>query len=499
MYTQILFAQGPSIATGAARATVYLAPKTSAGTWTVNTTYKVRNEAEVIEGGGSGSPLHLMLRTHFRVNKRGDVYVIPYNESSGSAVAADGYVSLTGTATSSGSLRVIVAGEEVDVAVAVGDTADAIGEKVEASVNAKSWLPVTASNTAGKVTFTAKVTGASQGDGTIGVISLRSQKSKAAGITVVMSGAYLGQGFGTAGVDGSTSELTNLQAALDTITATRYYYIVTSLSTSGALAALSNHIEAKSLPDPGLRSVGITGTSASLAAASALAVARNYERLQLVWQHKPESHMAEIIANVAAIRMKYEATDTAYNFDGFKGQDWLVKNTASDADYLDSNDLNDALVDGLTPVQSSTTGSFLVMSCTTRSKDASGLLDDRRAVETHRVSVADEVVDTHKVRHSNTYASFKLKDDEKLPNGDVNPNQVRLAKVLTPSQYRSWLTGLLREFETQGKLKNVDATIAGINVGIDPNNGGRLEVSYDLDVINLLHQTTVRVAEVSAG
>jgi phage tail sheath gpL-like len=500
MYAEIIFAQGPSVATGGARSVIYVVPKLSTGEWTVNTVVKVRSENEAITGGGAGSVAHLSAARHFRANRKGNVYFLPYNPTSGSAVNADGYIKFTGTATATGSVTAVVAGESIPLAVSVGDTATVLGDKLVAATNARTHLPVTAANDAGKVTVTAKTPGASQGDGTVGVISLRASKSRAAGITFVVSGAYLGLGAGsTAGVDGSTTELANLQAALDTIASSRYYYIVTALPTAGGLAALKNHIASKSEPDPGLRSVGLSAFSGTLAAAQTLATTLNYERVQLVWQNKPEDHVASIAANVAAVRFKKEELRTRFNFDSYKEADWLVPNTASDADYLDSDDLNDALVDGVTPIQSSPSGSFLVMSTTTRSKDATGLLDDRRALETHRVSVADKIVDTHVARHAAVYSGFNLKDDEKLPNGDVNPNQTRISHVLVPSQYKAWLVDIIREYERQGDLKNVEATIESIEVGIDDGNTSRLVVGYNLDVINLLHQTTVRVAEVSAG
>ena len=231
----------------------------------------------------------------------------------------------------------------------------------------------------------------------------------------------LGTGAATPGADGATTEQTNLTTALSAIAASRYYYMVFSVEDATKLGVIQTHIATKSQPIPGLRSVGIAASPLALATVQTLANGRNYERLQIVWQKNSEATREVLAANMAAIRQKYEQLDSAYNFDFYSNKgDWLIPACYRDADRPSGDDQNDAITDGITVVATNDSSSYIVMSCTTRSKDSTGNQDDFRATETHRISVADEFVDTLLLRHSLNYANKKLASDELLPDGTVS-------------------------------------------------------------------------------
>lgn len=500
IYLETNFNQGPSTAGAGERYAIYVMPKSSSGTWTANTVYQVKNEGEAAEGAGVGSPLHRALRMHLSVPGSGRVYALPYAESSDGATAADGYVDINGTATTRGTLSFTVCGESIDIGINKNDTATTIADTLEGAINARTHLPCTASNSSGEVTLTAKVAGASQGNGTVGVIRFRASKSGASGITLVTSGAALGLGDGTAGSDGSTTEAANFLAALNTITADRYYYIGTSQWDSTSLDSLTTHVTDKSLANPGLRSVWVGAFTGALAAAQTLATGQNFARGSLAYQRNSEVDPASIVGNVLAIRQKYESLRARYNFDGFSlAGDWHIPAVYDSSDKFDSDDLNDAISDGLSPIQSGINGSYLVGSFTTRSKNDAGTVDDRRAADTHRVAIVDEITDTCSARGSVTFSGFNLKDDVRLADGSIDPNQDIPAQTVTPSLWKRFVVSIIREFEDSGDLKNVDATVANTTAQIDPTNSSRIESEVPLDTVNVLHQITVRVNEVSAG
>jgi len=282
--------------------------------------------------------------------------------------------------------------------------------------------------------------------------------------------------------------------------AARYYYVVATVWAAAQLTVLQTHVSGKSEPLPGLRSVCITGNTGALAAAQALAVARNYERLKIAWQPNSEHDTAELAGNLAAIIQKYEEVDAAWNFDGYRaGGDWHIHGAFDQADWPDSTDLNDAITDGLTPIGSDGSGSYVVMMITTRSKDATGAVDDFRACESHRISVMDLFTDTLLLRHRVQYGGKKLKGDELLADGSVNTNQKLYRNVVTPRSYAPFVKKLFAEFEAQGLIQDLASSIDGLQVVRDPNNTGRIEVGGDVRTIDLLHQTTFRLAEVSPG
>lgn len=499
---EILLGQGPSNAAAGPREACYVGPKTSAGTGTVNTVYKVGSEKEARDLAGVGSPVHRMVRKHFLANARGKVSIVLYAASSGGSPAtANGNVVVTASPTAPGVLRGTICGESITVAWTTSSTATTIGDDIAAQINAKDWLPCTASNSSGTVTLTAKIAGASQGDGTVGVIRFRFDPDPGKGVTVAVTGAALGLGTGTAGADGSTTETTNLTAALAVIANARYYYLGCSVWSSTAIAPLKTHIATKSDPSPGHRSIGVTAYTHTLAALSTIAIAANYERRNFVWQKNSEHDTAELVGNTIAVLQKREESEPdsgCYNFDGYAEPDWGILPAYSPSDWPSEADINDAVTDGIIPITSRLTGSSIAMMVSSRSKNAAGTLDDFRACERHRLSAMDWLVDTILLRYRQTFSNFMLKDDQYLPNGAVNPNQKLGPRTLTPSRFRPWLAKILTDFEDR-LIQDAQAWIATMRVGIDPNNVSRMESGLSGRSMDLLHQATFRIAETTPG
>jgi phage tail sheath gpL-like len=501
-YAEIVFAQGPSSAAAGERTIMHVMPILSGNDWSAATVYgPIKNEQEAIDGAGAGSPAHRAVRATLAVNKNCKVYVLPVDETTGGApVAATATVTWTTDPTGTGVASVWVCGELCSAGYDDNDTVTTVAAAMKAAINAKTHLPCDSDNVAGVLTLTAKLKGTSQGTATVGVIRVRAEVTVGTGISVATSGAALGMGTGTPGAEGSTTEAANTATSLAAVTAARYYYMGTSHYDATGQGALVTHISAKSEPLPGLRSVGIAASVDSLANGITLATGHNYERLQIVWQPNSEADMAHLVGVFAGIRQKYEELDSAYNFDSFrKSAEFPILAPDAVSDWPDVDDQNDAINGGLTPIASDQTGSYLVMSCTTRSKDSGGTVDDPRALETHRVSVADEYTDTVLLNHTLSYGGKKLRDDRKLADGSVDSNQKLGRNVVTPSTYKPFIRGYLDAFADVEKIQEVAASKEGLRCVIDPNNSGRLEVGHDLHVIDLLHQTTFRIAEVSSG
>lgn len=506
-YIQLDFNQGPSTAGAGVRSSVYvMAMLASGGTWQPNQLVQVTKENDAIVGAGSGSPIHRALRMHLKANNSNKVYALPYLPSSGGAVAADGYGAISGTATASGSLSVTVAGEQFTISINSGDTAATVISNAVAQINSRTWLPVTASSSSGKLVLTAKIAGASQGDGTVGVIRYRMSVTSGIGITVTTPGAALGLGAGAhAGSDGSTTELANFQTALNVINNVRRYYIGTNLWTSSQLGALKTHLATKGAVTPGLRSVGISAFTGPLSSAQTLAVGLNYERLQIGWQPNSEHDVAEIVGNLLAVRQKFEGVDPVFNFDNNSdvAPFWLLQPVYSTSDVLDHADMADAIEDGLSPIQSTDTGSFLVTSSTTRTKDATGTVDDFRSAETHRVSGADFICDTIQAKVKATFNGFRMKPDILNSDGSVDTTQKLGPKVTTPSRVASAIRAALVQFGPAPAgtdiLQDLANSQASVVANIDSQNNGRMDVNLDIAVIDLAHQFVMSVSETSSG
>ncbi len=497
---EILFAQGASTASQGERTAIYVMPLSAAGTWTVNEVVEVNNEGDAATGAGVGSPLHRAIRIHFQANRTNKVFALPYAETSaGAPVAADGTITIVATPTGTGTLTATIQGEEVSVSFTTVSTATTIAAALAAAINGRTHLACTAGAAVGVVTLTAKIAGTSQGDATTGVIRMRSDVETGLGVTVTDSGAALGLGTGTAGVEGSTTENANFVAALAIIDASLYYFVGSSMILTGDWTALTTHISNKSEPNPGLRSVGVVGFTGAQSTAQTSAISENFERLQVVNQPNSEHDPAELVGNTIAIRQKRENVDPSFNFDNYGRTDWLIKKVFADVDFPDLDDKNDAVTDGVTLIASDQFGSRIVMSVNTRSKDLTGANDDFRATETHRVSVMDNFVATWILRHVLSFGEFKLRDDERLPDGTVNLNARIPPRTMTPFLYRGFANRIIQEFVDAGLLQDALAWQESLNVNIDPSNSGRLEVGASGRTVDLLHQTTIRLAETNPG
>jgi hypothetical protein len=498
---QLLFGQGPSNAPAGPRSAMYIGPMTASGSAVANTRYTITSEQDAVTLFGNGSPLHRMIRMHLLSNTLGAIYAIPYAASSGAGVAtATATITLTGTPTASKLLTTTVCGEVITTAFSTLDTVTTIAASVVAQINAKVWLPCVASNVAGVITLTAKVAGASQGDGTVGVIRFRSVLDAGSGVTVAVSGVALGISTGVAGADGATTELANLTAALATITNARFYYMGFSVWSSTQVAPITTHVFNKSQTNPGLRCRAFTAYTGTLSALATIAIAANFERQHFIHQTNSEWDTAYLVGNTIAVHQSQEQPLGGFVEDYYRAKDWMCPAAFNAADWPTATNVNDAVTEGIMEIGSDQFGSFITMSVNSRSRDATGTITDFRATETHRVSFMDTVGDTWLQRDAVQYGSgFKLMPDQLMPDGSINFNQRIPTNTLTPSLYKPFGAAIINEMIDNGLLQNAPAWLASLTCSIDPNNVSRLIATASGRTIDVRHQTAIQLAETTPG
>ena len=495
-YAEIVFAQGPSSAAAGERQVVFVMPMISTGTWTSGTLYSVENDNVAETGGGVGSPIHRGIRKFLRINKDARVFALPVAETTGGTpVAATSVLTIATASTGVGTISVTIAGVTAEYTFAASEDATTIGDGIEAAINDKTELPCAAANAAGTVTVTAKLKGISQGTAALGVIRTRVEITSGVGTTASFGGAFLGSGV--AGAEGTTTEGANVTTALTAIDSVRKYYIATSANDATSLGLFKTHVITKSEPKRGLRSRFIAGYTGSLATCQTLATGLNYVRAQICWQLNSEHDSAELAGALAAILQKKEGLSWSYNFNGESMSPHLLP-AFSTSDWPDGDDFEDAIIDGITSISSSDSGTNIVHSVTTESKNAAGTLNDSRASRTVKVSVADAFTDDLLVRFGLNLGQKRFKDDELLPNGQVNPNQQQAPGVVRPSNITPIITQLVDDYADE-HLQEIDAIKESISSVKSPTNPGRAVMGMNLHVIDWLDQITNRVAEVSVG
>lgn len=121
-----------------------------------NVPIRVYSPEDVGGRTGYGFILHRLAKYAFKPGNV-ETWIIPQLEGGSDPDQAEGELDFTASLNNvAGTIYLYIAGELVRVNVTADMTDDAIGEAVEAAINAIDDLPVTAENTAGVVTITSK-------------------------------------------------------------------------------------------------------------------------------------------------------------------------------------------------------------------------------------------------------------------------------------------------------------------------------------------------------
>lgn len=120
-----------------------------------DTLYRLGSSADAADKFGFGWPLHRLAKYAEAGSQSIEMWALPVLEDGGAAASA-GSLAITASSAEAGTIHMYIAGEYVSVSVAKDDSATIIGDAIEAAINAKTELPVTAENTTGTVAVTAK-------------------------------------------------------------------------------------------------------------------------------------------------------------------------------------------------------------------------------------------------------------------------------------------------------------------------------------------------------
>lgn len=466
----------------------------AAGTASTNTLTFVASADDAATYFGRGSELHRMAVRFFEQHPAGTLYGIAVPEASGGTpAAATNTLTFATAATGQATLRLYLAGEVVDVALN-GTSASAVAvatfaEDVCDEINARTELPVTAQFLAGVVTITAKHVGTRGNNvemaaewitGTTTTPITGSATSSGAAMTCALgsAGGVLTSGAGTG------EAITTALAALDGA----QWFLAVAQNDSTNLATLDAWLAAQAGVLVQWRNQAVVCSRGSLSAATALAVAVNNERLQLVWHYNSPSPTEEVAAQVMAARsigdtnaggtLVGEESDPAANLDGLRLVHIRSQRLAADAPI--ATEINTALGSGLAPLAPVAGGtSALVASVTTRARDASAQ-PNFAVLQTSVVTSIDYCTDTIRARYSADFAGYKLTSDSPAP--------IKTDRTTSPKRVRSWVQDQLKGFEERAILRNVDAHADALAITEDGTMPGRLLGEIPMQVVPGLHQ-----------
>jgi len=445
---------------------------TSSGTATDEVVYQVTGIDQAKTLFGPGSELALMCERALSAYETITLYAVAIADAGGTA-ANDDIVLADGPSTADGTYTIKVLGETVNVSIPSGSTITEAGDLIEAAINDQTDWPVTASNSSGTVTVTAKNTGP-RGN----LIRIETSGDVAA-ITETHLSGYLSSG--------ATAD--DPQNALDAAVPARYDIHVAPYQDATGLADFKTHILAAADPVEGRRGRFIAASIDTLANTTTVATGLNEPRGQVVWHYNAWTPPSMIAAEHAARTANaYEASRRA-NTDGLAMLS--TDPQSAEADWPTPTEINSALNNGISPLAVRNGIVELVRNVTSYSQDDSSN-PDFRVIDVHYVEVADFIGDDVQ---SNFLAVF---DDYAL-GVDVD-GEMPEPGVATPNTIRDMVLDRLRFYGEGGGgpqyLVNVAALEDRVTVEADGTVAGRVNVEIPIDVIELLHQGGFDVRQV---
>ncbi|KAA8387041.1 phage tail protein [Acetobacter tropicalis] len=153
-------------------------------------------QSDAIAKYGAGSQLARMVTAYRQIDTSGEVWCLPLADPADGKAAA-GTITLSGAATTSGTLPLYVEDQLVQVGVTSGDTASTVAANAATALAAVAALPVTAAASESTINVTAKNKGVTGNDITLGVALLGQMGAQSIPDGLTVATANLAGGTGT--------------------------------------------------------------------------------------------------------------------------------------------------------------------------------------------------------------------------------------------------------------------------------------------------------------
>ena len=430
--------------------TLIVGQRLATGTVLANTVVDVFSDTDAAAYFGRGSMAHLMVRAALTANPYLSLQVIAMDDA-GAGVLATNTVTLTGTATASGVLTVLVGDVPVQIAVASGDLAAAVAAALKAQFDNQPDLPVTATVAAAVVTMTAKH------KGTLGNSLKVSSSSTATGITVVS----------TTPASGATDPV--LATVLAIVFASGHNIIITPWNDIPNLTALRTHLDSTGGPLEKRGAVGIYAHTGTLAAATTLAPSINSGRITGILVPNAYENSYEVAAAYGAV--------VAFEEDPARPLNTLALTGIAApplANRLSRTEQENALYNGVTPTEVGPGDVVqIVRAITTYTKDPQSIPD---------ISLLDlTTIRTLDYARKAWVERISLRF----------PRSKKSARV--KKQVREELLDVAYKLQDLEILENVEANEAGFIIEDDLQDPNRLDCRIPADVVNGLHIVAMRI------
>jgi len=412
---------------------------------------------------GRGSMLARMIAAYRQADRYSEVVAIGLNDADG-ATAATGTLPLTGPATATGTLALMIAGVRVPVVVTSGDAASAIAAAIVAAANARADLPVTAA--AGDAPNQHVVTLTARNKGSAGnEIDLRHSHfaGEALPAGVGLAVAAMANGAGDPDIDDVWAVIGDQPfrtIVLGTITAPIAAKVKLELDDRWGAARM-------------LESVAYAAKPGSQGTLAAFGAALSCELLSILGTGLSPPWPAEAAAIYGAVCGYYTAIDPARPTQTLQ----LTGMVAPKADDQFTRAQREALLrDGIATFTAGTDGTCRIeRSITTYQTDAFGLADVAW-LDLETVTTTGYLRASLRQRVASKFPRMKLADDDTR----YGAGQA----IVTPGTIRAEIIALAREWEEAGLVEGLDQFVTDLIVERDASDPNRVNALIPPDIVN---------------
>lgn len=457
--------QGPGIQPFKA---LMMGQRLAAGTVAALTPTRVTSVAQAKKYFGAGSNLHRMAIAWFAENTFTELWMVAFDEPAAGAKATT-TVTITGPATESGTLNLYIAGTRVQVGVTSTDSATTIAAAAVAAINAKTDLPVTAANSSGVVTLTAREKGL-LGNMLDVRVNYYEGEVTPAGVGVAVAAGVTGTG---------AVDLTTLWPVLGD---EHYNVMVMPWNDPATLSALSDETEDRAGPLRQIETVAFGAKDDTHGNLGTFGNARNDKFLTVIGVYKSPTPSYEIAASYAAVGAYYLAIDQARPLQTLELSHVLAP-ALVDRFTMQENNL--LLYDGIATVQYDAQSNVRLQRTITTYQENELGADDPAYLDIETLFTLSYIRWSVRQRILLKFPRHKLANDgTRFGSGQA---------VVTPKIMKAELVSLFEEWEILGLVEQADQfqkDLIVIRNGSDPN---RLDIRLPPDLVNQLRVTAIQI------
>jgi phage tail sheath gpL-like len=420
------------------------------GTGVANTVVQVFDSETAAVLFGRGSQAHRMVKAALKANRYVQLFVLPVADS-GTGVAAQGTLTAAGTATAAGAVSINVAGVDLSVPVAVGDTAAIVAAAIKAQLDLLVDLPTSHAVAAGVVTLTQL------NKGTVGNTHRLAASSSATGLTVTPA-AFAG------GLNDPT-----LATALAAAFGGGHEILVVPYVNGTPLTELRTHLNSVSSSIERRPAIGVYANVGTLSAATTQAAALNAERMSVAFLKNGISSVEDTAAAYAAV--------VAGEEDPARPLNTLVLTGITPpaiADRLSRTEQEACLANGVTPLEWGPGDQVQIVRAITTYTVNSSSVADVSWLNLTTIRTMDYCMKAWRTRIELNYPREKLSSK-------------------TPARVRSDLLEVAYKLEELEILENVDKWKDDLVVERDSQDNDRLNAKIPVDVVNGMHVFAARL------